>query len=502
MRIVSVLVATAALAAVAAPPASADEFYGVTGDQLVRFDSLDPTLRNPLPLTGLAAGEHVVAIDVRPTTGGLYGVTRKSTLTDMRLVRIDQQSGAVTAISGDVNIGFFNPAAGLDIRPDGATADVTAGLSALRFDIATGAVTVLPAASGNPIVGLAWTAPSGATPLILGVRVTNNDLVLYNPDTPSALSVHTLGITLPANTGLDYAPDGTLWMYAEQASDSDLWRVNISQNAERVSEISASLSAFCVRGTGPGAFASSTFGASEGDGTAIVTIRRDPPYDGPGKVAWSTADGTATAGQDYTAGGGEVTFARNQATANVSVPILEDSAVEGGEQFAVKLTSVEGVGAGPDATVRIADDDAPAAPPGGGGGGSPPGGGGTGDGGSGGGGGAGPARDTSAPVVLVLPLSAKLGKKLSLPFGVSEAARTTFTLQLSAKDAKRLKLKRAVGTVTLSARLGVNKAVLRLAKKTVAALKKSKKLVLTGVLTATDAAGNRRSVTVKITLRR
>src|SRR5829696_1854894 len=74
-------------------PALADDFYGVTpDDRLVRFDSLSTAFTSPIPLTGLQTGEHVVAIDVRPATGGLYGIAQKAGV--LRLVRIQQATGA------------------------------------------------------------------------------------------------------------------------------------------------------------------------------------------------------------------------------------------------------------------------------------------------------------------------------------------------------------------------------------------------------------------------
>ena len=55
---------------------------------------------------------------------------------------------------------------------------------------------------------------------------------------------------------------------------------------------------------------------------------------------WATANGTATAGSDYTAGSGTVTFPANSTAAQtVTVQVTGDSVVEPSETFVVNLTS-------------------------------------------------------------------------------------------------------------------------------------------------------------------
>jgi hypothetical protein len=134
-----------------------------------------------------------------------------------------------------------------------------------------------------------------------------------------------------------------------------------------------------VQLTGDVGFGAAAFGAAESDGVATVTLRRAAPAASGAKVNLSTADGTATAGADYTATQGEVTFAPGQSTATVTIPLANDGAAEGPERIGLHLTGVDGVPAGPDAAIVIADDDS--AVPGGSGG----------------------ASDTSPPVLLALP---------------------------------------------------------------------------------------------------
>ena len=67
-------------------------------------------------------------------------------------------------------------------------------------------------------------------------------------------------------------------------------------------------------------------------------------------VDYATADGTATAGDDYTAASGTLTFAAGETTKTVSVAILDDLHDEGEETLTLRLSNPLGV--------RIADGEA------------------------------------------------------------------------------------------------------------------------------------------------
>ena len=59
-------------------------------------------------------------------------------------------------------------------------------------------------------------------------------------------------------------------------------------------------------------------------------------------VAYATADGTATAGEDYTRSGGALSFDPGETAKTVSVPVLDDAVDEGEETFTLRLTSASG----------------------------------------------------------------------------------------------------------------------------------------------------------------
>jgi Ca2+-binding RTX toxin-like protein len=73
-------------------------------------------------------------------------------------------------------------------------------------------------------------------------------------------------------------------------------------------------------------------------GTATFTITRSGSLTSPSSVNFSTADGTATAGSDYTALTGTVSFAAGEAVKTISVAIINDTLVESPEVFTVNLT--------------------------------------------------------------------------------------------------------------------------------------------------------------------
>jgi hypothetical protein len=80
-------------------------------------------------------------------------------------------------------------------------------------------------------------------------------------------------------------------------------------------------------------------------------------------ASFATADGSASAGSDYTASSGALTFSPGQVTKSVTVTVLGDSAVEGDEDFVVNLSGLTNATAG-DLQGRgtILDDDAATLP--------------------------------------------------------------------------------------------------------------------------------------------
>jgi len=98
-------------------------------------------------------------------------------------------------------------------------------------------------------------------------------------------------------------------------------------------------------------------------GTAVtVTINRVGGTIGDVKVDYATANGTATAGPDYTSASGTLSFLDGDATLQtVAIDITDDATYEGNETFSLALsnpTNGAKLGAPSSATVTITDNDA------------------------------------------------------------------------------------------------------------------------------------------------
>ena len=73
----------------------------------------------------------------------------------------------------------------------------------------------------------------------------------------------------------------------------------------------------------------------------VVTL--NPAASGTVTVDYATSDDTATAGADYTATSGTLTFAMGESSKTVSVPVLSDSHSEGNETMKLTLSNVNGI---------------------------------------------------------------------------------------------------------------------------------------------------------------
>ena len=79
--------------------------------------------------------------------------------------------------------------------------------------------------------------------------------------------------------------------------------------------------------------------ASEEDDAALsFAVTLDPAATGRLTVDYATADGTATAGSDYTTTSGTLTFAAGERSKTVSVPITDDSLEDEGETLTLRLS--------------------------------------------------------------------------------------------------------------------------------------------------------------------
>ena len=90
------------------------------------------------------------------------------------------------------------------------------------------------------------------------------------------------------------------------------------------------------------AFSSPTFFTNENSGVARITVVRTNGSSGLITVRYSTANGTAIAGQDYTLTQGTLTFGSGVTSQFLDVPIFNDNLREDDETFFIVLTNATG----------------------------------------------------------------------------------------------------------------------------------------------------------------
>ena len=183
--------AAAALAVfVLGAPAHAEPVVGLTTtNALLTFDSATPTNGSTLSaITGLqAANERILGIDLRPTTGVLYGVSSDDKVYSLTRTGLATFIGGLGATLASDVIGIdFNPAADL------------AGMASLRVVSSTGQNIAYNVGTGTGTV---------ATPIqtsFAAVAYSNNDL---NPATATSLYyIDTATATLKVATSAFNAP--------------------------------------------------------------------------------------------------------------------------------------------------------------------------------------------------------------------------------------------------------------------------------------------------------
>jgi hypothetical protein len=116
---------------------------------------------------------------------------------------------------------------------------------------------------------------------------------------------------------------------------------------------------------GPGTlkFDEASFEVSEDAGSVTIRVERSNGEDGAVSVQYSTSNGSAVAGQDYTSTSGTLSWgAGDESDRTFTVAIANDSTQEGGETFQITLSGATGGAAidserGTTMVVILADDD-------------------------------------------------------------------------------------------------------------------------------------------------
>jgi len=110
-------------------------------------------------------------------------------------------------------------------------------------------------------------------------------------------------------------------------------------------------------------FETTDLSVDENAGSVVFTVTLSDASNNTITVDYGTANGSATAGEDYTATSGTLTFNPNETSKTVSVSIIDNGTEEADESFYLNLSAATGANLGTSqATATIADDDAPVIP--------------------------------------------------------------------------------------------------------------------------------------------
>ena len=106
-----------------------------------------------------------------------------------------------------------------------------------------------------------------------------------------------------------------------------------------------------------------TTASEDEDSTLAFTVTLDKAADNAITVDYATADGTATAGKDYTAMSGTLTFNSGETSKTVQVSIIDDTVDDKDETIQLSLSNASGAEiSDPDAIGTITDTDLPPDP--------------------------------------------------------------------------------------------------------------------------------------------
>jgi len=184
----------------------------------------------------------------------------------------------------------------------------------------------------------------------------------------TVMAINKVGTGALVNLGLANFTAGAaaqVWQLTSANAISRLADVPVSGGALTTTLAPQSVTLFVVPpgGTAPPSLSVGDVALSEGhSGTqsATFTVSLSASSSQTITVGYATADGSATAGSDYTATSGTLTFAAGQTSKTVAVPVAGDTAIEADEAFTLSLSGASGATiARATGTATIRNDDFP-----------------------------------------------------------------------------------------------------------------------------------------------
>jgi hypothetical protein len=365
-------------------PVGADTLYGLSEGKIVIIDTNAVASANSFGVVGLAPGDTLRAIDVRPKNGQIYGIASGNS--SHRLYRIDVTNPSLpqAILIGPVSAPLGATFVGMDFDPVMDMIRLVAeGNQNLLVQPDIGAVITQTPLNppASTVTALAFTNSlhqAGASTLF-GIDVANDTLVrIGGVDDPASQGggvvtpIGVLGVNAAGDAGFDIVEGGAAWAVfpvGSPAAASVLYAVNLATGAltsRGVVGSSSSLgpvTALTAPVAGRIRFSAAAYSVGEAGGQAAIVVERVGGSTGALTGTLTTVNGSATAPADYTAASASVVFADGDTLPKtINVAIVQDSQIEaGGESFAVVLSAGSGIllGLPVQAQVTIVDDDGP-----------------------------------------------------------------------------------------------------------------------------------------------
>lgn len=190
-------------------------FYALAGGTVIdKLSTINGNVQSTATITGLQPQETILAIDFRPATGQLYGLSSGS-----RLYVINPMTGAARMIgAAPLTPALSGSITGFDFNP---TVDrirvVTSMGQNLRLNPETGAVAAtdmsINGVSGAMITGVAYTnnVAGAATTTLYDIDVTTQKLYKQMPPNDGTLvAVGALNLNIAGEGGFDIAPNDAI----------------------------------------------------------------------------------------------------------------------------------------------------------------------------------------------------------------------------------------------------------------------------------------------------
>ncbi|MDB4962858.1 MAG: Calx-beta protein [Myxococcales bacterium] len=214
------------------------ELFGATATDVVSFNRAAPAkLCTSKTITGLAVGDSVVGIDMRPSTGVLYVLAKNGTAG--KLHRVDPATGNLSPAI-PVSVALQGTEFGMDFNPTGTVPlriISNTGQNIRVTDLTTGAATADTAlnGAGTTATGSAYTdaVPGAGTTTLYAIDATADRLRIQNPPNSGTLvDVGPLGVDVADVAGFDIdGRDNSTVVVVTVGASSQLHTIDLTTGA-------------------------------------------------------------------------------------------------------------------------------------------------------------------------------------------------------------------------------------------------------------------------------